>query len=130
MLVLGWCVAYTYKISTNSSSYIIGYHFQCVNPNFQCVSFSEGPEEVVIAIEVLFPTMQESTSDTYIVKCKIVVVGLPRSSTMGEQFGQRRPPLSVTIKQILERYPDGQIFKVELRDCSMATTTIVMCPLA
>lgn len=31
---------------------------------------------------------------------------------MGEQFGQRRPPLSVTIKQILERYPDGQIFKV------------------
>jgi hypothetical protein len=33
---------------------------------------------------------------------------------MGEQFGQRRPPLSVTIKQILERYPDGQIFKVIL----------------
>jgi len=30
----------------------------------------------------------------------------------GEQFGQRRPPLSVTIKAILERYPDGQIFKV------------------
>ncbi len=30
----------------------------------------------------------------------------------GGQFGQRRPPLSVTIKQILERYPDGQIFKV------------------
>ena len=30
----------------------------------------------------------------------------------GEQFGQRRPPLSVTIKGILERYPDGQIFKV------------------
>ena len=70
--LLGWCVAYTYKISNNSV--IIGYHFQCVslkNPNFQCVSFSEGPEEVVIAIEVLFPTMQESTSDTYIVKCKI-----------------------------------------------------------
>ena len=32
----------------------------------------------------------------------------------GEQFGQRRPPLSVTIKQILDRYPDGQIFKVLL----------------
>ena len=31
----------------------------------------------------------------------------------GEQFGQRRPPLSVTIKGILERYPDGQIFKVK-----------------
>ena len=30
----------------------------------------------------------------------------------GEHFGQRRPPLSVTIKGILERYPDGQIFKV------------------
>ena len=27
-------------------------------------------------------------------------------------FGQRQPPLSVTIKAILERYPDGQIFKV------------------
>ena len=24
----------------------------------------------------------------------------------GEQFGQRRPPLSVTIKSILERYPE------------------------
>jgi len=31
---------------------------------------------------------------------------------IGEEFGQNRPPLSVTIKQILERYPDGQIFKV------------------
>ena len=30
-----------------------------------------------------------------------------------QQFGQRRPPLSVTIKGILERYPDGQIFKVK-----------------
>ena len=30
----------------------------------------------------------------------------------GEKFGQKRPPLSVTIKQILDRYPDGQIFKV------------------
>ena len=38
----------------------------------------------------------------------------PSQTTMaeGEEFGQRRPPLSVTIKQILERYPDGQIFKV------------------
>ena len=30
-----------------------------------------------------------------------------------EEFGQKRPPLSVTIKGILERYPDGQIFKVK-----------------
>ena len=29
----------------------------------------------------------------------------------GEDFGQRAPPLSVLIKGILERYPDGQIFK-------------------
>lgn len=31
----------------------------------------------------------------------------------GKDFGQKRPPLSVTIRQILERYPDGQIFKVK-----------------
>lgn len=31
---------------------------------------------------------------------------------VGEKFGQKRPPLSITIKQILDRYPDGQIFKV------------------
>ena len=30
----------------------------------------------------------------------------------GESFGQKRPPLSVLIKGILEKYPDGQIFKV------------------
>ena len=34
------------------------------------------------------------------------------ASLLGQHFGQRRPPLSVTIKAILERYPDGQIFKV------------------
>jgi len=33
-------------------------------------------------------------------------------SLTGEHFGQRRPPLYVTIKAVLERYPDGQIFKV------------------
>ena len=33
-------------------------------------------------------------------------------SLAGQHFGQRQPPLSVTIKAILERYPDGQIFKV------------------
>ena len=30
----------------------------------------------------------------------------------GKSFGQKRPPLSVIIKGILEKYPDGQIFKV------------------
>lgn len=29
-----------------------------------------------------------------------------------ESFGQREPPISVIIKGILDRYPDGQIFKV------------------
>ena len=28
-------------------------------------------------------------------------------------FGQRVPPLYVDIKEILQEYPDGQIFKVE-----------------
>lgn len=32
--------------------------------------------------------------------------------SFGEMFGQRHPPLSIYIKGILERYPDGQIFKV------------------
>ena len=32
----------------------------------------------------------------------------------GEKNGQRRPPLSVTIKYILEHYPDGQIFMTYL----------------
>jgi hypothetical protein len=32
--------------------------------------------------------------------------------SIGEVFGQRHPPLSIYIKGILERYPDGQIFKV------------------
>ena len=32
--------------------------------------------------------------------------------SFGEVFGQRHPPLSIYIKGILERYPDGQIFKV------------------
>ena len=35
-------------------------------------------------------------------------------SGSSQHFGQRRPPLSVAIKRILERYPDGQIFKVSL----------------
>lgn len=33
----------------------------------------------------------------------------------GFQFGQRRPPLSDTIKRVLDRYPDGQIFKASSR---------------
>ena len=30
----------------------------------------------------------------------------------GKTFGQKKPPLSVTISGILDKYPDGQIFKV------------------
>ena len=30
------------------------------------------------------------------------------------RFGQRPPPVSRLIKTILDRYPDGQIFKVRL----------------
>ena len=30
------------------------------------------------------------------------------------RFGQRPPPVSRLIKTILDRYPDGQIFKVKL----------------
>ena len=29
-----------------------------------------------------------------------------------EPFGQKTPPLDLIIRDILERYPDGQIFKV------------------
>lgn len=36
----------------------------------------------------------------------------PPTPPVGEDFGQKRPPLSVTIRGILDRYPDGQIFKV------------------
>ena len=32
----------------------------------------------------------------------------------GEEFGQCRPPLSEIIRSILDRYPDGQIFKVRI----------------
>ncbi len=51
----------------------------------------------------------------YYTTCIIPVYTFIAHSRMmanSEQFGQRRPPLSVTIKGILERYPDGQIFKV------------------
>ena len=34
------------------------------------------------------------------------------SSSDEDNFGQKLPPLSVAIKGILKRYPDGQIFKV------------------
>ena len=30
----------------------------------------------------------------------------------GRTFGQRQPPLYIAIQKILEKYPDGQIFKV------------------
>ena len=31
----------------------------------------------------------------------------------GQTFGQRQPPLYVAIQKILDKYPDGQIFKVQ-----------------
>ena len=34
------------------------------------------------------------------------------SSEGGHAFGQRQPPLYVSIQKILDKYPDGQIFKV------------------
>ena len=30
----------------------------------------------------------------------------------GSTFGQRQPPLYISIQKILDKYPDGQIFKV------------------
>ena len=35
-----------------------------------------------------------------------------RRGALGRKFGQEKPPLYIAIKQILDRYPDGQIFKV------------------
>ena len=35
-------------------------------------------------------------------------------SDSDEEFNIRPPPLSVAIKSILKRYPDGQIFKVSI----------------
>ena len=48
-------------------------------------------------------------------------------ANQGEQFGQRRPPLSVTIKQILERYPDGQLFKVSFVIAEIASPYKLLC---
>ena len=42
--------------------------------------------------------------------------GGEEKENFGEVFGQRHPPLSIYIKGILERYPDGQIFKVKSSD--------------
>ena len=36
----------------------------------------------------------------------------PGGPSQGHTFGQRQPPLYVTIHKILDKYPDGQIFKV------------------
>ena len=38
----------------------------------------------------------------------------PYEPENSERFGQIEPPLSISIKGILQRYPDGQIFKVFL----------------
>lgn len=37
----------------------------------------------------------------------------PSIKFVGEKFGQRKVPLSVSIRRILDSYPDGQIFKVK-----------------
>ena len=47
--------------------------------------------------------------------------GGEEEESFGEVFGQRHPPLSIYIKGILERYPDGQIFKVNSSDYLVAT---------
>ena len=36
----------------------------------------------------------------------------------GRAFGQRPPPVAKLIKDILDRYPDGQIFKVWCMICT------------
>ena len=38
----------------------------------------------------------------------------PGGPSQGHTFGQRQPPLYVTIHKVLDKYPDGQIFKVRL----------------
>ena len=40
------------------------------------------------------------------------MVQLQEGPQKGHTFGQRQPPLYVTIQNILDKYPDGQIFKV------------------
>ena len=45
-------------------------------------------------------------------QCIAAFVIMASDDDEGEVFGQRHPPLSIYIKGILERYPDGQIFKV------------------
>ncbi|KAL5499504.1 hypothetical protein EMCRGX_G010938 [Ephydatia muelleri] len=43
----------------------------------------------------------------------------------GYEFGQKRPPLSVLIRNILERYPDGQIFKEIIQNADDARARTV-----
>ena len=44
----------------------------------------------------------------------------------GEDFGQEKPPLLVTVKRLLDKYPDGQIFKV----CRCVKLIRIICGLA
>ena len=49
---------------------------------------------------------------------------------LGYEFGQKRPPLSVLIKSILDRYPDGQIFKVRKSEViALNACTVIISPL-
>ena len=39
-----------------------------------------------------------------------------KMAAIKRRFGQEQPPLHVTIQKILNKYPDGQIFKVKSVD--------------
>ena len=52
--------------------------------------------------------------DVVLLSADLVIV---MATVEGEYFGQMPPPLSVTIKGILEKYPDGQIFKFWIFTC-------------
>ncbi|CAI8014100.1 Sacsin [Geodia barretti] len=47
------------------------------------------------------------------------------SAVEGHAFGQRQPPLYVTIQKILDKYPDGQIFKEIIQNADDAGASTV-----
>ena len=73
----------------------------------------------VLAIHtILLPKLEDQRlAKAHRSECSYVISASQMSELAGDHFGQRRPPLSVTIKAILERYPDGQIFKVHNNNC-------------
>eukprot|EP00731_Ephydatia_muelleri_P035877 Em0173g4a len=48
-----------------------------------------------------------------------------RVTAKGYRFGIKKPPLYVTIKTFLDRYPDGQIFKELIQNADDAGATVV-----